>query len=331
MKKKILAIDFGSTNTLIQSSNSKQPNYNEPTCLVWNKKDKEVFESGYLAYKLLGKLPEDLEYVKPIQRGVVSSVDAAYTYLKKALTDNHLLRDFRRQNVLFSVPTNITEVEKNALNTVIDKLKAKHVYLIPSPLAAGIGAGIDIFSTRGNMLVDIGGETTSIACITMGKIVTSSYCEVSGSSLDKNIQRYIRANHHLIIGEKTAEYIKMRIGTLQSQYDNNLLEISGKDTITGNPHTIIISTAEIQKILTETYSKIVDQITYVLETTLPEIAADIVHTGITISGGGCLLNGTRDYFKNATSIPIHIASSAIEATLNGLIKGGQKLIENYDN
>lgn len=318
---KVIGIDLGSSNTLIKTNSSDQINYNEPTCLLRNKLDKKTVEFGYLAFKVLGKTPYDLEEVFPIVNGVITSKESAYQYLKAALDSVKLSNNFKHSNLLFTIPNKITEVEKEALKEVIYSLKGKSFYLIEVCKAIALQAGIDIFSTRGNMVVDIGGQTTSISILTMGEIVSSNFSQASGDSASKAISRYIRLKHHLLIGNKTSDYIKMKIGTLLDEFDNNLLEVSGKDTISGLPSSIIISTSEIQAILIKVYSQIADDIIDTLETSLAEISSDIMHSGIILSGGGCLLNGTREFFKKKLGIPVYIVSSPLEAPVNGLIKG----------
>ena len=329
MAKKVIGIDLGTNNTRIKSSNSEQLLYDEPTCLIWNKKDKKIVEIGYLAHKLIGKVPLNMELVQPIVSGVISSKFACYSYLKKALETIHLDKSFRRYNVIFSVPSNITEVEKEALLDVASMLKGKNIFLADAAKASAIGSGIDIYSTKGSMLVDIGGSTTNITALTMGKIVISRGSNIAGNSLDEAITRYIRTKHHLLIGNKTSEYIKMKIGTLLSDFDNSLLEVNGKDVITGLPKSIVISTNEISEVLIKVYDNIVNLIIDTLESTPPEIASDIIHSGITISGGGCLLNGTREYFQTKLSLPIHISAYPLESTVNGLIQASQQFIQDY--
>ncbi len=327
MSKKVIGIDFGTTNTLIKVSSSDQINFNEPTVLIREKDSKKIVEIGYLAYKLIGKVPESMEVVFPIKNGVVADKFAAASYLKQALINISLYKNIKHYDVIFSIPSDITPVEKEALREVACILKIKNVYLADTTKSSSIGSDLDINSTRGSMLVDIGGSSTNIACLAIGKIVVNKGSNVAGNSADEAIARYIRSKHHLMIGNKTSEYIKMKIGTLLEESDNSLLEVTGKDIVTGLPHSIIVSTQEIQQVLVKVYSEIVNLIIDTLELAPPEISSDIIHSGITLSGGGCLLNGVREFFQTKLSLPVHISSSPLEANVEGLVEGSDLFIE----
>jgi rod shape-determining protein MreB and related proteins len=326
MNRKVIGIDFGTTNTLIKVSTSDQIAFNEPSVLIREKDSHKVVEIGYLAYKLLGKVPENLEAVFPIKNGVVADKVAAASYLKQALINISLNKKLRHYDVIFSIPSSITPVEKEAILEVAYLLKAKNVYLADTTKASAIGSDMDINSTRGSMVVDIGGSSTNISCLAIGKIVVNKGSNIAGNTADESITRYIRSKYHLMISNKTSEYIKMKIGTLLEDSDNSLLEINGKDIITGLPHSVIVSTQEIQQVLVKVYSQIIDLIVDSLEIAPPEISSDIIHSGITLSGGGCLLNGVREFFQSKLSLPVHISPYPLEATINGLVKGSDLFI-----
>ncbi len=327
MNRKVIGIDFGTTNTLIKVSTSNQISFNEPSVLIQEKGTHKVVEIGYLAYKLIGKLPDNLEAVFPIKNGVVADKLAAASFLKQAFTNISLHKKLRHYDIIISTPSNITPVEKEAIKEVMYILKAKNVYLADTTKASAIGSDMDINSTRGSMLVDIGGSSTNISCLAIGKIVVNRGSNIAGNTADESITKYIRTKYHLMISNKTSEYIKMKIGTLLEDSDNSLLEINGKDIITGLPHSVIVSTQEIQQVLVKVYSEIVDLIVDSLEIAPPEISSDVVHSGITLSGGGCLLNGVREFFQSKLSLPIHISPYPLEATINGLVKGSDLFIK----
>lgn len=330
MKKHIIGIDLGTSNTLIWINNSDAIVFNEPTVLVWNKKSDKIVEIGYLAHKLIGKIPNELELVYPVVGGAVGNIEAAASYIRQAFVNLKQIRILRNSTIIFSAPSDLTDVEKQALRDVAKTIGAGRVFIEDAAKVSAIGSGIDVFSTRGNMIVDIGGSRTNIAAITMGKIVISKTTNYAGSAADEAIIRFLRTIHHLVVGQKTAEYIKMKIGTLLETPDNNLLEVSGKDAVSGLPHSIIVSTVEIQEVITKIYNEIANIIIDTLEVIPPEISSDIIHTGITISGGGCLLNGTREYFQKQLSVPVHISPYPLESAIQG-IKSSADRIVNQDN
>lgn len=326
MKKHIVGIDLGSSSTLIWISTQDNVIFNEPTVLAWSKKQEKIIEIGYLAHKLIGKAPEDIDIIFPIKNGVVADEKAATDYLSTAFKNLHVEKEVKGSVFIFSVPSDITKVEKKALAQVSLALGAKDMILVDSAKASAIGSGLDINSTRGNMTVDIGGSRTNIATLAMGRLVVSKSINYAGTSVDEAIVRYVRTKSHLLIGPKTAEYVKMKIGTLLDNPDNNLLEISGRDALSGLPHSIIVSTEEISEIIVKIYSEIANAIVETLEISPAEISADIIHTGITISGGGCLLNGAREFFTKKLSVPVHISPYPLESTIQGIKQEADRLI-----
>jgi rod shape-determining protein MreB len=327
MKKRVIGIDLGTSSTLIWMADSDSVVFNEPTVLAWSKKDKAVFETGYLAHKLIGKVPEDLEIIEPVKNGVIADVEATTAFLGKVLENLHDAKQMKGASVIIAVPSDITKVEKDALSQVVFNLGGRQLFLIEAAKAAAIGSGIDVNSTRGNMIVDIGGARTNMAAIAMGQIVVSKSTSYAGDSVDEAITRFVRTKHHLLIGAKTAEYIKMKIGTLLENYDNNLLEVSGKDVLSGLPHSVIVSTAEISDLLIKIYGEIANVIVDTLEVAPAEISSDIIHTGITLSGGGCLLNGAREYFSKSLSVPVHISPYPLESTIQGIRQNCEEILK----
>lgn len=331
MKKHVIGIDFGTTNTLIWMDNSDSVIFNEPSVLTWKKDSHQVVEIGYLAHKLIGKVPQELEIVKPIKNGVVADVEAATAYLQEAFKNLVIKKGYKKATLIFSVPSDLTKVEEGAFIQVAKNLGAREVRIEDGARLSALGSGIDLYSTRGNMIVNIGGDKTNIACIALGKIVIANSTTFAGEATDEAITRFVRTKHHLIIGEKTSEYIKMKIGTLLENPDNNLLEISGKDALTGTPNSIVVSTLEIQAVIKKIYLEIANVIIDTLEITPPEISSDIIHGGITLTGGGCLLNGCREFFQKHLSVPVHITSLPLESVIQGIRILSDESNENNQN
>lgn len=326
MNKHIVGIDFGTSNTLIWINNSDAVIFNEPTILAWNKVKEKVVEIGYLAHKLIGKSPKDLMLIHPVVNGGVANIEASVAYLRQAFTNLKVTKYLRNSSIIFSAPSNLTKVQRTALERVGQLLGAREVFIEDSAKLSAIGSGIDVYSTRGNMIVDIGGASTDIAATALGQIVATHTTNYAGNSVNEAIVRFIRTSHHLIIGVKTAEYIKMKIGTLLENPDNNLLEISGKNVLTGLPHSIVISTEEIKDVILKIYKEISNVIIDALEVCPPEISSDIIHTGITLSGGGCLLNGTREFFQQELSVPIHISPYPLGSAIQGIISSANSIV-----
>ena len=318
MRKHIIGIDLGTSNTLIWVDTSDGIIFNEPSILAWKKESHQVVEIGYLAYKILGKVPQDMELKHPSKNGVIADVEVATAYLESAFKNLKIKKLLRKSTIIFSSPSDITPVERQAFIDVAKNLGVSNVHIEDQARLAALGSGVDFYSTRGNMIVNIGGAKTNIACVALGNNVITKSTQYGGDSVNEAIIRHVRTKHHLIIGEKTAEYIKMKIGTLLENPDNNLLEVSGKDTISGIPNSVVISTVEIKDVIKKIYDEIANVILDTLEITPPEISSDIIHTGITLTGGGCLLNGARDYFQKALSVNAHITPTPLESTIQGI-------------
>lgn len=327
MARNIIGIDLGSSSTLIWTKDDNSVIFNEPTVLAWDKLTHKVFEIGYLAHKLLGKVPEGMEIVEPMKNGAVGDIEATVAFLYKAFDNLHKAHQLKGADMIISAPSSLTKVEKDALGEVAARLGGKTLHIIESSKAAALGSGVNVYSTRGNMVIDIGGARADISALTMGRVVVSDSCLFAGNSADEAIMRYVRTKHHLMIGPKTAEYVKMKIGTLLENSDNNLLEISGRDLITGLPHSVIISTLEISELLIKVYSEIVNHVVDTLEAAPAEISADVIHTGVTLSGGGCLLNGAREFFEKQLSVPVHISPYPLEATIQGIKSGYESILK----
>lgn len=324
--KNCIGIDFGSSNTFIYVEN-KGSIYNEPTLIALNTKQKKVLETGYLAAKMIGRTPKDVSIISPVEKGVVARINPSILYLKNAFKEAKFNKKLNKFSILFPIPSDITPVEKQALQTVANALGADEVIFENQGMLAELGSSIDEEVKKGSLIVNIGGGITDVVVSVSKDIIIAKSSTYSGSILDQAILRYLRTKHHLLIGEKTAEYIKMKIGSIELYPENRLIEVSGRDITTSLPHSIILSTNEIRNVLLPKTDELIETITDVLAITPPEIASDIISNGICISGGGALLAGTREYLENKLSIPIRLAPDPITSVINGMRTYIEKFIK----
>lgn len=315
--KRVIGIDFGTSKTAIYLT-KKGVLYNEPTVVAINKETKKVVNAGYLAFKLLGKAPENLLVFSPVKNGVVNHIPAATLYLETVLKDLKLKKYLRTSTVIVSSPSELTQVEKNALILVLKNIKCKKYIIKSQGYLASIGGNKDGAAVKGSLTVNLGGGISDIVIMSNGEEIISHTSHFSGNLIDNNIIRFLRKNHHLIISNKTAEYIKMKIGSVEAYPENRLLEISGIDVISSLPHSVVISTQEIKACIVDTMTSLIDDIVNCLEVTPPEIASDIIQSGVLISGGGSLLTGLRDYLETKLNISVRLASNPSDSVLEGI-------------
>ncbi len=320
-----IGIDLG-TATVVACVKGKGIVLREPSVVAINKDTKEVLAVGKEARKMIGRTPSNIEAIRPLRDGVISSFTATSKMLKyfisKACSKN-TLGGFR---MMICVPSQITEVEKRAVIDVAMQAGAKKAYLIEEPVAAAIGAGIDIAKPCGNLVVDIGGGTTDIAVISIGGSVISTSLKVAGDKFDQNIIKYIKKKYNVLIGERTAEEIKMEIGCVYPRKEDASMEARGRNLETGLPVTIKIKSSEIMEALIEPAMQIVDAVKGVLEKTPPELTADISDRGIYMTGGGSLLYGLDKLLHETTGINVMIAQDAISCVAIGT----GKALDNLD-
>lgn len=265
---------------------------------------------------MLGRTPGNIIAMRPLRDGVISDYEVTEKMLKYFI-QKAIGKSFFKPRIIVCVPSGVTEVEKRAVVEASTQAGAKKTYLIEEPIAAAIGAGIDITQPNGNMVVDIGGGTTDVAVISLGGMVVSRSIKVAGDECDDAIIRYIRKKHNVMIGERSAEELKMKIGTAYKRDKDITMEIRGRNLVTGLPKTIIVSSEEILEALEEPITNIVDTVHAVLERTPPELAADIGNTGIVMTGGGALLYGLDKLIFERTGIPTRIADDPIECVAIG--------------
>ena len=297
-----IGIDLGTSNILVYVRN-RGVVLSEPTVIAYDKDSEKIVEIGEEARLMLGRTPGNLIAVRPLKHGVISDYTKAEEmikyFIKKAIGRNFF---GRRPRISICVPSGATEVEKRAVETATYNAGARFVNIVEEPIAAAIGAGIDIVRPVGNMIVDIGGGTTDIAVISMGGAVVTSSIKVAGDDFDDAIIKYLRKRHSLLIGERSAEEVKINIGTSYKRPENISMDVRGRNLVTGLPKTVTITSDETEEALREPTGQVVEAIHAVLEKTPPELAADIADRGIVLTGGGSLLHGLEQLVEEKTGI-----------------------------
>lgn len=316
-----LAIDLGTANTLVFVK-GRGIVCNEPSVVVVRKDDKKTIAVGAEAKKMLGKTPANIIAIRPMKDGVIADFDATGEMLKYFIKKVHNRKSFLSPRIIIGVPSGITQVEQRAVKDAAQASGAREVYLIEEPMAAAIGVGLPVGEPSGNLIVDIGGGTTDIAVISLDGIVYSKAVRVGGDKMDEAIVAYIKRKYNLLIGDRTAEQIKIEIGSacVVDSSVTRTLEIKGRDLISGIPKTIVITETEIREALHEPISIILDTVKVTLENTPPELAADIVDRGIVLAGGGALLRGLDLLIKEETGLPVVVPEDPLTAVVRGVGK-----------
>jgi len=322
-----LAIDLGTANTLVFVK-GKGVVCDEPSVVVIRKNDKKPIAVGAEAKKMLGKTPANIMAIRPMKDGVIADFDATGEMLKYFIAKVHNRRSFVSPRVIIGVPSGITQVEQRAVKDAAQASGAREVYLIEEPMAAAVGVGLPVGEPSGNMIVDIGGGTTDIAVISLDGIVYSKAVRVGGDKMDEALISYMKRRYNLMIGDRTAEQIKIELG---SAYPSDVdvhreMEIKGRDLISGIPKTITINEDEIREALSEPVNTILDTIKVTLENTPPELAADIVDRGIVLAGGGALLKGLDIFIREETGLPVIVADDPLTA----VVKGVGKMLDDFE-
>jgi rod shape-determining protein MreB len=322
-----LAIDLGTANTLIYAR-GKGIVACEPS-VVAVKKDargvRRVLAVGREAKEMLGRTPGTIAAIRPMKEGVIADFDVTEAMIRYFITRAHQRTTLVKPRVIIGVPFGITEVEKRAVKESAQIAGAREVYLIEEPIAAAIGAGLPITEPSGNMIVDIGGGTTEVAVISLSGIVYSRSVRVGGDKMDEAIVQHMKRKYNLLIGEPTAEKIKMHIGNAFNQGETTAMEVKGRDLVAGLPKTLTITSDEIREALLEPVNQIVDAVRVALERTPPELSADIVDKGIVLAGGGALLKGLDMLLREETGLPVMIADDPLSAVVLGCGKALDEL------
>lgn len=312
-----MGIDLGTANTLVYIK-GRGIVLREPSVVAVKSDTGDVLAVGEDAKRMIGRTPGDIRAVRPMKDGVIADFDVTQSMLKYFIRKAMNTKSFIRPRVVVGVPSGITEVEKRAVIDASQQAGAREAYLIEEPMAAAIGAGLPVSDATGSMVVDIGGGTTEIAVISLGGIVTSCSIRVGGDEMDSAIVQYIKRIYNLMIGERTAEEIKITIGTaMVTQETNQTMEIRGRDLVSGLPKTITIESKEVLEALDEPIYKIIDAVRNTLEKTPPELAADVMDHGIMMTGGGALLTNLDRLLAKETGMPVLVSEDALSCVGEG--------------
>ena len=316
MFSKDIGIDLGTANVLIYIKGQGIV-LNEPSVVVIDEDTKRPVAVGTQAKEMLGRTPGQVRAIRPMKDGVIADFEITEIMLNHFIRKVHGKSFFARPRILICCPSNITQVEKNAIREAAEKTGARKVYLEEEPKVAAIGAGLDISKPSGNMVIDIGGGTTDVAVLSLGGVVNSASIKVAGNVFDSDIIKYIREKYKLLVGEVTAEDIKFKIGTVFPGSREEKMDVRGRDLVTGLPHTITISSDEMEEALRESAYVVVNTAKSVLEQTPPELSADIIDKGIVLTGGGSLLDGFDKLLSHELKVPVYLAESPLTCVVEG--------------
>jgi rod shape-determining protein MreB len=311
-----LAVDLGTANTLVYVK-GKGIVLREPSVVAVHAGSGQVLAVGADAKQMLGRTPGNIQAIRPMKDGVIANFEITEAMIRHFIQKVHNRKALVRPRIIIAVPSGITQVEKRAGRDSEESAGAREVYLIEEPMAAAIGVGLPVQEPSGNMIVDIGGGTTEVAVISMSGIVFSKSVRVAGDEMDEALVNYIKKKYNLLIGERTAENLKIKIGTVYPTGNNDSLEGKGRDLVAGIPKTLLITEDEVREALSETVNMIIDAVKITLERTPPELAADIVDKGIVLAGGGSMIKGLDVLLREETGLPISLAEDPLSAVVLG--------------
>jgi rod shape-determining protein MreB len=321
-----IAVDLGTANTLVYVKGEGIV-LNEPSVVAIEKATGGVLGIGLEAKRMLGRTPDGIAAVRPLKDGVIADFDVTermLRYFLKTIIDKHVFRV--KPRVIIAVPSGITEVERRAVRDSAETAGAKEVLMVAEPMAAAIGVGLPVETPTGNMVIDIGGGTTEIAVIALSGIVSDTSIRTGGDELDQAIVQFMRKNYNLLIGEPTAEAIKIKIGSAAQVMDDQDMDVKGRDLVSGIPKTVRVHASEIREAVQEPIQQIVDAFRRALEITPPELASDIVDRGIVMTGGGALIRGLDVLLSQETGLPIHVD----EDPLTCVVRGTGRILDDFD-
>ena len=313
---KEVGIDLGTANLLIYVKGEGVV-IDEPSVVAIDASTKKCLAAGQDAKDMLGRTPGRVMAIRPMKDGVIADFEVTEIMLNFFLKKLELKGMFKRPTILICCPSNITTVERNAIRDSAYRAGAKKVYIEEEPKVAAVGAGLDISKPSGCMVLDIGGGTTDVAVLSLGEIVSSTSLKIAGDTLDKDILKFVKEEKKLLIGDRTAEEIKKKVGTAWKGSRHDSIEVSGRDLVTGLPHTITLTSEQIEESIRESLQEIVRACKTVLEQTPPELASDIVTRGIVLTGGGALLHGIDELLRNELHIPVYVADNALRCVAEG--------------
>ena len=313
---KEVGIDLGTANTLIYVKGEGIV-LNEPSVVSLDAETKKCLAVGQDAKEMLGRTPGRVMAIRPLKDGVIADFEVTELMLEHFIRKLKLKGMFSRPTILICCPSNITSVERNAIRDAAYRCGAKRVYIEEEPKVAAIGAGLDIAKPTGSMVLDIGGGTTDVAILSLGEIVTSTSLKIAGDKLDRDLIKYVKESYKRLIGDRTAEEIKKRIGTAWRGSRSDSMDVSGRDLVTGLPHTITLNSEETELAMRESLQDVVRACRTVLEQTPPELSADIVSRGVVLTGGGALLQGIDQLLINELNVPVYVAENALSCVAEG--------------
>ncbi|MEO8206938.1 MAG: rod shape-determining protein [Chthoniobacterales bacterium] len=319
-----IGIDLGTANTLVYVKDHGIV-LREPSVVAVQSGTNRVLAVGDEAKRMLGRTPGNIVAIRPLKDGVIADFEITEAMLRHFISKVHNRRRMVRPRVVIAVPSGITEVEKRAVKDSATHAGAREVYLIEEPMAAAIGVGLPVQDAAGNMIIDIGGGTTEVALISLSGIVFSRSVRVAGDELDEAIIQYMKRAYNLMVGERTAEEIKIKIGSAYKLEKETSMEVKGRDLVAGLPRTITITSQEVREALLEPISTIVDSVRITLERCPPELSADLVDRGLVLAGGGALLRGLDKLLAEETGLPVHVADDPLSAVAEGTGKALQEL------
>jgi len=320
-----MAVDLGTANTLVYVR-GRGIVLNEPSVVALNTNNGQVVAVGVEAKRMIGRTPGNIVAVRPLKDGVIADFDVTERMLRYFIQKVHRRTRMAKPRIVVAVPSGITGVEQSAVKEAGHQAGARKVYIIEEPMAAGIGAGLPVNEPTGNMVVDIGGGTTEVAVISLGGIVTSQSIRIGGDELDQAIITFGKKEHSLMLGERTAEEIKLALGSAFPSKDEPQAEIRGRDLVSGLPKTVLITAAEVRQAIEEPVNLIIDAVKTSLDKCPPELAGDIMDRGIALTGGGALLRGLDQRIREETGMPVHIADSPLES----VELGTGKCVEDFE-
>jgi rod shape-determining protein MreB and related proteins len=320
-----MAVDLGTANTLVYVR-GRGIVLNEPSVVALNTNNGQVVAVGVEAKRMIGRTPGNIVAVRPLKDGVIADFDVTERMLRYFIQKVHKRTRMAKPRIVVAVPSGITGVEQSAVKEAGHQAGARKVYIIEEPMAAAIGAGLPVNEPTGNMVVDIGGGTTEVAVISLGGIVTSQSIRIGGDELDQAIITFGKKEHSLMLGERTAEEIKLALGSAFPAKEEPHAEIRGRDLVSGLPKTILISAAEVRRAIDEPINLIIDAVKSTLDKCPPELAGDVMDRGIALTGGGALLRGLDQRIREETGMPVHIADSPLDS----VVLGTGKCVEDFD-
>ena len=320
-----MAVDLGTANTLVYVR-GRGIVLNEPSVVALNTSNGQIVAVGAGAKRMIGRTPGNIVAVRPLKDGVIADFDVTERMLRYFIQKVHRRRHLAKPRVVVAVPSGITGVEQSAVKEAGRQAGARRVYIIEEPMAAAIGAGMPVDEPAGNMVVDIGGGTTEVAVISLGGVVSSQSIRVAGDEMDQAIITFVKKEYALMLGERTAEGIKMALGSAFPSADEPRAEIRGRDLVSGLPKTVVICAEEIRRAIGEPVSLIVDTVKATLDKCPPELAGDVMDRGIALTGGGALLRGIDQRLREETGIPVYVADNPLDS----VVLGTGKCVEDFE-